>query len=668
MTVSSKIRKRVDTLRKEINDHNYRYYVLDAPIIPDAIYDELFQELVDLENKHPELIVPTSPTQRVGGHPLKEFSGVHHEKPMLSLDNVFNDKQLLAFDERVRERLKTHALVEYVCEPKLDGVAVSLIYEKGELIQAATRGDGVTGENVTQNARTIRAIPLKLRNGGYPNTLEVRGEILMSRSGFDALNREAAKRNEKVFANPRNAAAGSLRQLDPRITAKRPLIFYSYLAGMTKGGQLPDSHNEILKRFQLWGLPTPPDVKVVKGIDGCLKYYANMLKKREKMKFDIDGVVYKVNSLELQKKLGFISRAPRWAIAHKFPAQEKITVLEDVEFQVGRTGAVTPVARLKPVLVAGVTVSNATLHNFDEVIRKDVRIGDHVIVRRAGDVIPEVVGPVLAERPKSAKKIHFPKHCPICHSEVIKAENEAVARCMGGLYCPAQLKETILHFASRRALDIEGLGDQLVNLLVNEKIIKDIADVYQLNKKTLTALPRFGEKSAENLLNALEKSKKTTFPRFIYALGIREVGEATARALAQHFHALEPLIRAVEEKLQEIPDIGPVVSAHIVGFFHQKHNRDLIEKLLRLGVHWPKETVKATKIADKTFVLTGTLASMTRDEAKNKIEAEGGMTSNSVSKHVDFVVVGDNPGSKFDKAKKLGIKILNEKEFLKILS
>lgn len=668
MSIPEKIRKRVEKLRKEINDHNYRYYTLDSPIIPDSVYDELFQELVELEKKHPELITANSPTQRVGSRPSKAFKQVQHEKPMLSLDNVFNEKEMRAFDARIHDRLNSKSPIEYACEPKLDGVAVSLLYRNGQLMQAATRGDGMTGEDVTQNVRTIRAVPLELRGSDYPAILEVRGEILMPREGFKALNKEAKKREEKLFVNPRNAAAGSLRQLDPRVTAKRHLVFFAYFVGIVKKGSLPSKHSEILHQFKRWGLPIPPEIEVVQGIEECLRYYERMLKIRERLSFDADGVVYKVNSLELQKKLGFISRAPRWAVAHKFPAQEKLTVIEDVEFQVGRTGAITPVARLKPVFVGGVTISNATLHNFDEVFRKDVRIGDTVIVRRAGDVIPEVVKPILEKRPRNAKKIEIPKHCPVCRAEVIKAEGEAMARCMGGLYCHAQLRETIKHFASRRAMDIEGLGDKLVDKLVDEKLIKDVTDIYRLDKTTLEELPRFGEKSAENLIKAIEKSKNTTLHRFLYALGIREVGETTSRVLSQYFRELPRLERASFEELQKIPDIGPIVAAHIHGFFHQKHNRELIEKLIKLGVHWPKEKTVQSSITSKTFVLTGTLQSMTRDEAKEKIEALGGHASNSVSKHVDFVVVGETPGRKYEKAQKLKLQIIDEEEFKKLLN
>lgn len=510
MTILPRIHKKIDRLRKEINEHDYRYYVLSQPTIPDAVYDQLFRELQELEGKYPGSIISASPTQRVGTKPLTVFEQVHHEIPMLSLDNVFDEAELHAFDKRVRQRLKTKSSLEYICEPKLDGVALSLLYECGELVRAATRGDGFIGENVTQNARTISAIPLQFRGRSYPKQVEIRGEVLMSREGFMKLNREAEKRGEKIFANPRNAASGSLRQLDPRITAKRPLIFFGYHLGIFKDdGKLPEKkHSDVLMRFKEWGIPIVSEIKVVEGVDGCLRYYEHLVKIREKLRFDIDGIVLKVNSLTLQEKLGFVSRAPRWAIAYKFPAQEKMTLLKVIEFQVGRTGAITPVARLEPVSVGGVMVSSGTLHNFDELERKDVRIGDTVIVRRAGDVIPEVVGPILSKRPKNAKIVKMPPHCPICHAEVIKHDGEAVARCMGGLYCHAQLRETIKHFASRRAMDIEGLGDKLIELFLQRKLIKDITTVYQLKQSTIAALPRMGEKSAYNLLKAIEHSKK----------------------------------------------------------------------------------------------------------------------------------------------------------------
>ena len=669
MTIPLKIHKKIDRLRKEINEHDYRYYVLSQPTIPDAIYDQLFRELRELEEKYPGLIISASPTQRIDIKSLAVFEQVHHEIPMLSLDNVFDEPGLRVFEKRIRQRLKIESSLEYVCEPKLDGVALSLLYEHGKLVRAATRGDGFTGENVTENTKTITTIPLQLRGGNYPNQVEIRGEVLMSREGFTKFNWEAEKRGEKTFANPRNAASGSLRQLDPRITAKRPLIFFGYHLGIFKEDiKLPEKHSDVLMCFKEWGIPIVSEIKVVEEIDGCLRYYEHLVKMREKLRFDIDGIVLKVNSLALREKLGFISRAPRWAIAYKFPAQEKMTLLKAIEFQVGRTGVVTPVARLEPVSVAGVIVSNSTLHNFDELERKDLRIGDTVIVRRAGDVIPEVVGPILSKRPKNAKIVKIPRHCSICYAEVIKPDSEAVARCMGGLYCHAQLRETIKHFASRRAMDIEGLGDKLIELFLRQKLIKDITTIYQLKQSTIAALPRMGEKSASNLLKAIERSKKTTFPRFLYALGIRGVGETTARTLASRFHKLKPLMQASAEDLQVIQDIGPVVAKNIKGFFHQKHNVELINKLIQLGIHWSKEwAIKKSRIAGKTFVFTGSLKSLARNEVKEKLEYLGGKTSSSVSKNTDYVVIGENPGNKYDKAKELGVSILNEETFLDLL-
>ncbi|MBW5802567.1 NAD-dependent DNA ligase LigA [Coxiella endosymbiont of Ornithodoros amblus] len=668
MEVPAKIQKQIQRLRQEINEHNYRYYVLSQPTISDSVYDELFHELKQLEEKYPETITPSSPTQRIGAEPLKMFEPVHHEIPMLSLDNVFDEKGLRAFDKRIRQRLKLDKPLGYVCEPKMDGVALSLLYENGKLIQAATRGDGYTGENVTQNTRTIASVPLQLRGSDYPELVEIRGEVLMPRGSFAKFNQEAEKRGDKTFLNPRNAASGSLRQLDPRITAKRPLIFYGYLIGLVKGKDFPKNHCDILKQFKDWGIPVISEIKVVDGIGGCFEYYEHLVKTREKMPFDIDGIVIKVNSLQIQAELGFVSRAPRWAIAYKFPAQEKMTVVKAIEFQIGRTAAVTPVARLEPVSISGVMVSNATLHNFDELYRKDVRVGDTVIVRRAGDVIPEVVGPILAKRPQKSKPIKIPSRCPVCHAEVIKPEGEAVARCVGGLYCWAQLRESIEHFASRRALDIEGLGDKLVELFIQERLIKDITGIYQLKKSAIAALPRMGEKSAEHLLTAIEKSKKTTLPRFLYALGIRGVGDTTARTLARHFHELDPLMKASIETLEEIRDIGPVAAENIYAFFHQKHNMELINKLIQLGVHWPQEkAVVKSEIAGKTFVLTGALKSLTREEVEEEIERSGGKSSSSVSKNTNYVIVGENPGSKYKKAKALGISLIDEEAFLKLL-
>lgn len=668
MSVPKAIQAQVEKLRKEIDSYNYHYYVLDKPIISDAIFDQLFKQLQQLESAYPTLITPSSPTQRVGGAPLKAFTSVLHALPMLSLDNVFDDAAFTAFDERIHQRLNSKDAITYVGEPKLDGVAVSLRYEQGLLTQASTRGDGTTGEDVTQNIRTIKSIPLSLRGSHFPKVLEVRGEVFMPLAGFAELNKRVIARGDNPFVNPRNAAAGSLRQLDPRITAERPLAFYAYFPGYFEQGELTESHYDNLEQFKDWGIPVAHEVDRVIGVAGCLKYYRQLLSARHQLPFAIDGVVFKVDSIRLQQELGFVARAPRFAVAYKFPAEEALTRVKAIEFQVGRTGAITPVARLVPVFVGGATVSNATLHNFDELYRKDVRVGDTVIVRRAGDVIPEVVGPVLAERPKNTKIIKIPTHCPVCGAHVVKALEEAVARCMGGLYCQAQLQETIKHFAARRAMNIDGLGDKLIEALVQENLITDVAGIYRLQKSQLLKLPRFGEKSADNLLQAIERSKKTTLAKFLYALGIREVGESTAQLLARHFHELPQLIKATTDQLEKIPDIGPIVSAHIVGFFQQQHNVELINELIKLGVHWPKAEQNATAaLSGQVFVLTGSMASLTRDQAKEKIESLGGLVSNSVSKHTNYVVVGADPGSKYEKAKALGIQILDEAQFLALL-
>lgn len=670
MTIKSihKIEEQILRLREQINDHNYRYYVLDDPKISDAAYDQLFQQLKKLEIENPQFISTDSPTQRVGVKPQKVFSEVQHLVPMLSLENAFNEEDIFAFDRRIHERLNLSGPIEYTCEPKLDGLAVTLIYEKGILIRAATRGDGETGEDITENIRTISSVPLHLRGNDYPDILEVRGEVYMSKKGFAELNARAEKLGEKVFVNPRNAAAGSLRQLDPRITASRPLDIFYYGMGRIEGGSLPETQYDMLNNFKKWGLRINPETKCVKNIEGCLTYYLHLSEKRTKLPYEIDGIVYKVNSIEQQRKLGFVSRAPRWAIAHKFPAEEVLTTVEAVEFQVGRTGALTPVARLHPVFVSGVTVSNATLHNMDEVRRKDVHIGDTVIVRRAGDVIPEIVSAIKEQRPRDAKKIYLPKKCPVCHSHVEHIEGEAVARCSGGLFCPAQRKEAIKHFASRRALDIEGLGDKLVDQLVEQHLIENVADLYSLTLDQLSNLERMAEKSAQNLLDALEHSKKTTLARFLYSLGIREVGEATAKQLAQHYGDLEKIMHADEESLQTVSDIGPVVAKHIASFFQENHNRIAIEKLLHAGIHWEKvKTVSNMPFAGKTFVLTGTLQTLSRDEAKEKLENLGAKVAGSVSSKTSYVVVGADAGSKLKKAQELGVPVLEEEEFLKLI-
>lgn len=664
----SSIKKEVEKLREQIDEHNYRYYVLDDPKISDVEYDRLFQHLKKVEDQHPELITPDSPTQRVGAAPLREFAQVQHKIAMLSLENAFTNENMTAFDQRIRERLGARtdikSDIEYCCEPKLDGIAMSIRYKNGLLIQAATRGDGETGEDVTANIKTIKMIPLRLRGNDFPRIFDVRGEIFMSKKGFEQLNKQAEKKGGKTFANPRNAAAGSVRQLDPRITASRPLELYCYGIGVVEDYDLPEKQNEILECLNKWGLRVSPLIKVVHGVDGCLDYYKRMAAERNKLPFEIDGVVYKVNNIAEQKKLGFVTRAPRWAIAHKFPAEEVRTKLESVEFQVGRTGALTPVARLKPVHVHGVTVSNATLHNMDEINHKDIQVGDTVIVRRAGDVIPEVVGVDKAHRHKDAKKIVLPKHCPVCQSAIEQVEGQAVARCTGGLICPAQRKETIKHFASRRAMDIEGLGDKLVEQLIDTKLISSVADIYELTQDQLENLERMGKKSAQNLLEQIEKSKNTTFARFLYALGIREVGEATAKALAMHYRNFHALQSASEESLQSVPDIGPVVAAHIAHFFHEPHNRNIINKLIKAGVHWQEvQENKHLPLMGKTFVLTGTLSDMPRDEAKERLEKLGAKVTGTVSSKTSFVVVGADPGSKYDKAKELGVPILEDKEF-----
>ncbi len=663
--------ERLRQLRTEIEHHNYRYFVLDQPEIPDAEYDRLVRELRSLEEQHPELCTPDSPTRRVGAQARGEFGEVMHRLPMLSLDNAFDRDEVEAFDRRVRERLGSDAEVAYACEPKLDGLAISVTYRDGVLHQAATRGDGTKGEDVTDNVRTIRSVPLRLRGEDWPRVLEARGEVFMPIAGFERLNRQAHERGERGFVNPRNAAAGSLRQLDPAVTAARPLDMIFYGAGHHEDGLLPGRHSEILERMASWGLRASPEARVMKGLDGLIDYHDSLLARRPGLGYQIDGVVYKVDSLEQQRRLGFVARAPRWAIAHKFPAEEELTVVQGIEWQVGRTGALTPVARLAPVFVGGVTVSNATLHNIDELQRKDVRIGDTVIVRRAGDVIPEVVSVVLQRRPSDARSASLPSSCPICGSEVAREDGVAVARCTAGLYCPAQRKQSLLHFASRRAMDVDGLGERLVDQLVDADMVKSAADLYSLTSEQLAGLERMGAKSAENLVQALESSKSTTFSRFLYALGIREVGEATAQALAAHFGTIERLIEAKQEEIEEVPGVGPVVAGHVHRFFDQEHNLEVIAKLVAQGVRWPihSATPIATRpLAGTTFVVTGTLATLSREEAHERIQALGGRASGSVSGKTDYLVVGAEPGSKLRKAEKLGVKILSEDEFLKLTS
>ncbi|MFO8024057.1 NAD-dependent DNA ligase LigA [Thiohalophilus sp.] len=665
MSASNKVQQRIDELREQIDYHNYRYYVLDDPEIPDAEYDRLMRELEELEAEHPQLITSDSPTQRVGATPLSTFDEVKHELPMLSLGNAFDEDEVLGFDRRARDKLGVDC-VEYAVEPKLDGLAISLLYEDGKLVRGATRGDGTTGEDVTWNVRTIETIPLKLRGSDYPERLEVRGEVIMTKQGFDQLNEIRQKQGEKIFANPRNAAAGSLRQLDPRLTAKRPLSFFCYGPGLVEGVELPDRHSATLEQLREWGMRTNPETRVVEGIQGCLDYYRTMQEKRDKLDYEIDGLVYKVNLRDQQEQLGFVSRAPRWAIAHKFPAQEEMTRLVGIDVQVGRTGALTPVARLEPVQVGGVTVSNATLHNQDEIERLDVRVGDTVVIRRAGDVIPQVVSVVKSKREAKLKKYHLPKTCPVCGSQTVRHEGEAVTYCTGGLYCAAQRKQALKHFASRRALDIEGLGDKLVDQLVDEDYVHDPADLFALDKDQLVQLERLAEKSAQNLIDALDKSRNTTLERFIYALGIHDVGEATARSLANHFGSLDALMQADKEALMAVPDIGPIVAESILTFFKQKHNQQVIDKLIQAGVTWEDIEVKPAEelpLNGKTFVLTGTLEQMSRDEAKAALQALGAKVTGSVSRKTDYVVVGADPGSKADKAESLGVAILDEAAF-----
>lgn len=660
---------RVQALRQAINEHNYRYYVLDEPQVPDAEYDRLFRELQKLEADNPELITEDSPTRRVGVNAETSFEEVVHRIPMLSLDNAFSDEELQDFDRRVRDRLKTDDLIDYVCEPKLDGLAVSLHYEQGALTRAATRGDGYAGEDITANIRTIPSVPLKLRGEQVPDLVEVRGEVYMPKAGFEALNQSLSNKGEKAFVNPRNAAAGSLRQKKPSVTARRPLEMCAYSAAVTDDSLLPTTHWDTLQQVREWGFRINPEMTKARGVEACLQAYQTLMTKRPELPYEIDGIVFKVNSLELQRTLGFVSRAPRWAIAHKFPAQEELTVIEDVEFQVGRTGAVTPVARLKPVFVGGVTVSNATLHNMDEIHRLDARIGDTVFIRRAGDVIPQIVKVVIEKRPPNACAVVLPATCPVCDSDVIQIEGEAVARCSGGLFCPAQRKEAIRHYASRKALDIEGLGDKWIDILVDRNMVKTVADLYRLTKADLTGLERMGEKSASNLLGAIDKSRNPVLWRFVYALGIREVGEATAKALASYFGTLEAMAEADEETLQQVPDVGPIVAGHIRSFFDQSHNQEILEALRSAGVQWQTEeiTAQARPLQGETWVLTGTLSTMTRDEAKAQLEQLGAKVAGSVSRKTTCVVAGEAAGSKLTKAESLGVRVLDETDFQSFL-
>ena len=669
MAVSRQVVARAEKLRTEIERRNYQYYVLDRPLILDAEYDALFRELQQLEARYPELVGPDSPTQRVGAAPAEAFAEVVHRVPMLSLNNALDEEEVGAFDRRVREALAVEG-VEYAAEPKFDGLAVSLTYECGALVRGATRGDGYTGEDVTANLRTVRAIPLRLAARRAPPLLEARGEVLMLKSDFEELNRAQRARGDKEFANPRNAAAGSLRQLDSRVTAARKLTFFAYGLGIAEGVPRFARHSELLDYLAGNRFPVATERSVVQGVAGLFEYYRKIGEKRLQLPYDIDGVVYKVNNLAAQERLGFVARAPRFAVAHKFPAEEATSEVVAIAVQVGRTGALTPVARLKPVFVGGATVTNATLHNEDEIRRKDIRIGDTVVVRRAGDVIPEVVRVVMEKRPARTRRFAMPERCPVCGSAVRKLEGEAVARCTAGLYCPAQRKQAILHFASRRAMDIDGLGDKLVDQLVDGGVVKTPADLYRLDVGTLADLERMAEKSAANVLAAIDHSKRVTLARFIYALGIRNVGESTARDLAQHFGNLDDLMVADEQELQQVPDVGPVVAQSIAQFFAEPHNRKVVENLRAAGIRYERMAAARArgKLADRVFVLTGTLPHLTREGAKSRIEAHGGRVTGSVSKKTDYVVAGADPGSKHDKARELGITLLDEDGLLKLLS
>lgn len=669
------LKANLEQLRSQLRHYEYQYYVLDAPEIPDVEYDKLMLELKKLETAHPELITPDSPTQRVGGAPLSAFSQVKHEMPMLSLDNAFDQETYLAFDKRISERLNNRKPLTFCCELKLDGLAVSLLYEDGILVQAATRGDGTTGENITANVKTINVIPLRLHGNNIPKRVEIRGEVFMPHAGFEKFNEHALKNHEKPFANPRNAAAGSLRQLDSKVTAKRPLTFFCYGVGILEGGSLPRSHWQCLQQFKAWGLPVSNQIRLCKGAKEVLEYYAHVQAERDNLGFDIDGVVIKVDDIDLQEKLGFISRAPRWAIAYKFPAQEQITRLNNVEFQVGRTGAITPVARLEPVQVAGVIVSNATLHNEDEIHRLGLMIGDTVTIRRAGDVIPKVVGVIESMRPADARPIEFPQTCPVCGSHIERVEGEAIARCTGGLVCQAQLKESLKHFVSRKAMDVDGVGDKLIEQLVDKEYVTTPVDLYRLDKKRLLGLERMGDKLATKILSALAASTSTTLSRFLYSLGIREVGEATAASLANHFGTLDALRQASIDDLKSVPDVGEVVATHIANFFKEPHNQTIISELTsdEIGIHWEKtEKLDTSKLDNpfvgKTIVLTGSLTIWSRDQAKARLTELGAKVSGSVSKKTDIVIAGEAAGSKLTKAQELGIRVMNEQEMIEIFN
>lgn len=662
---------RLIELKNRINELNYAYYVDDNPLVSDAQYDVLYQELLQIEKAHPELVTSDSPSQRVGDQPLDKFNSVQHAIPMLSLDNAFSQEDLVEFQRRIQERLQTTDSLAFSAEPKMDGLAISIRYEKGLLVQAATRGDGVTGEDVTHNIKTMQSVPLALKGSGWPSILEVRGEVFMSKKTFNALNERQQALGEKVFANPRNAAAGTLRQLDPKVAAKRNLSLYLYGWGqLSEDWALPKFYNEVITAFSQWGLPINPDSSVVIGAEGLSEYYQSLLLKRPNLPYEIDGIVYKVNELAHYPKLGFTAKAPRWAIARKFPAEEVWTDLLAIDIQVGRTGALTPVARLEPVAVGGVVVANATLHNQDEIERKDIRIGDKVIVRRAGDVIPEVVAPVIAQRPDNTQKFTMPTQCPICQSDVVKEEDKAVYRCTGGLYCEAQRKRALQHFVSRKAMDIVGLGDKLIDQLADMNLVRHPDDLYKLDVATLAGLERMATKSAENVIEAIKTSKDTTLPRFIFALGIPEVGEVTAKNLAQYFKTLDALAKATEAELIEVNDVGDVVAKHIVHFFQQAHNQEVINGLLSAGIHWP-ETTELIQVespfSGKVVVITGTLHSITRSEAKQQLEALGAKVTGSVSKKTDYLLAGEKAGSKLSKAQSLGVKVMTEQEWMAMM-
>lgn len=667
--------QKINQLKALLRHHEYRYHVLDEPEIPDAEYDHMMEQLHQLESDYPELITTDSSTQRVGAAPLKAFEQVKHEIPMLSLDNVFDEDSYLDFNKRVQDRLKSVYELVCCCELKLDGVAVSLLYENGKLVCAATRGDGTLGENITANVRTIRIIPLRLAGNNIPDRIEVRGEVFMSHQGFERLNEEARRKGGKVFANPRNAAAGSLRQLDPRITAQRPLSFFCYGIGGLQGGALPNSHFQRLMQFKEWGLPVSASIRLCTGSDEVISFYRLIKQDRTSLGFDIDGVVIKVDDISLQERLGFVARAPRWATAFKFPAQEQITQVNDIEFQPGRTGAITPVARLEPVQVSGVMVSNATLHNFDEIERLGLRIGDKVIVRRAGDVIPQVVAVVLEARPSNSRAVVLPTQCPVCGSAIERIEGETVARCTGGLICAAQRKEALKHFVSRRALDVDGMGDKIIEQLIEKEYVKTPADLFRLTVGKLSGLDRMGPKSAQNLIVALENAKQTTLARFLYALGIREVGESTAANLAAHFRCLDNLRIADVDALKSVQDVGDVVAKHVIHFLSEEHNRQVIDELIspEINIRWPVLDIIMppqqieSPFAGKTVVLTGSLSKIPRDKAKERLVASGAKVSSSVSKKTDFVIVGEAAGTKLVKAKELGIAVINEMEMLRLL-